>query len=165
MSVKDSVDMSDKFLELLLEMIDFYVSYAKIRAFSCNNMSDTELYRLDMIEDIAKLYHSNTEVICWFNTPHFYCVVDGYLCSYGREDIDFGPLGSLDKEHINRTIESAIGSIVINSYDDDSDAEDEMIKDMEHCLEQETIAMKATFEHFKSKIEQFNFTDTIEPEC
>jgi len=99
-----------------------------------------------------------------FNTPHFYCVVDGYLCSYGREDIDFVPLGSLDKGHINHTIDTVIGSIVINAYDDDSDAENEMINDMEHCIEQEIIAMKAALEHFKSEIEQFNFTDTIKPE-
>jgi hypothetical protein len=156
--------MSDKFLMLLSETIDFYLLFAGIHANSNHYVSDDGLYRLEMIEEIAKSYHSNIEVVSWFNTPQFYCIVDGYLCSYGREDIDFGPFGSLGKEHIHDTIESAIGSFVITAYDNDSDGEDEMIQNMDECLDQERMAMYKTLEHFQSQIEEFDFTNTIKPE-
>ncbi len=164
MSAKDMEDMSDKFLILLSEMIDFYLSIANIHAHSSHHVSEDEVYRLDMIKDIAKSYHSNIEVVSWFTTPQFHCIVDGYLCKYGREDIDFVPLGSLDKEHIKDTIDSAIGTFVINAYDQDSEGEEEQIYKLDACIEQELKAMDKTLEHFKSQIEQFDFTDTIEPD-
>ena len=155
--------MSDDFLVLLAEMIDHFLHYAKIHAYSSHNLSD-KVYRSEMIDKLTKLYHSTVEVVAWYNTPMFYCVVDGYLCTYGREDIDFGPLGCLDKEHIYDTIESVFRIFVINAYDQDSEGEDDMINEIDACQRREDEAIEKTLEHYKQMIDQFNFTHTNKPE-